>query len=84
MFGALVSCSTYPIDIFRGVVKLLLFTVVPAGFISFVPLQLLHQFSLPLFAGLVGFTTLIVGIAIGAFEVGVKRYESGSLLGMQN
>ncbi len=46
--GALVTFSTYPLDIFHGFVRLLLFTLVPAGFVSFVPLQLLHRFSWPL------------------------------------
>ncbi|HLZ57412.1 MAG TPA: ABC-2 family transporter protein [Ktedonosporobacter sp.] len=83
MLGALVSFSTYPMSIFSGVVRLLLFTVLPAGFISFVPLQLLRQFSWPLLGVMIGATTLIVLLAVGLFELGVKRYESGSLLGMQ-
>jgi ABC-2 type transport system permease protein len=31
--------------IFRGEVRVLLFTLIPVGFITFVPLQLLHQFT---------------------------------------
>jgi ABC-2 type transport system permease protein len=84
MLGALVSFSTYPMNIFSGVVRLLLFTVVPAGFISFVPLQLLHQFMWPLFGGMVGFTLLFVAIAVGLFELGLRHYESRNLIGMQN
>jgi len=84
MLGALVSFSTYPMNIFSGVVRLLLFTVVPAGFISFVPLQLLRQFTWQLLGGMLGFTVLFVAIAVGVFELGLKRYESGNLLGMQN
>jgi ABC-2 type transport system permease protein len=83
MFGALISFSTYPMDIFHGAVRLLLFTVVPAGFISFIPLQLLHHFTWPLFGAMVGATILIVSIAVGMFELGLRRYESGNLLGMQ-
>jgi ABC-2 type transport system permease protein len=83
MFGALVSFATYPMDIFHGAVRLLLFTVVPAGFISFIPLQLLHRFTWPLIGAMVGFTTLIVAIAVGVFELGLRRYESGNLLGTQ-
>jgi ABC-2 type transport system permease protein len=84
MFGALVPFSTYPMDIFHGIVKLLLFTVLPAGFISFVPLQLLHSFSWPLLAALFGVTILYVLLAYGLFHLGLRRYESGNLLGMQN
>ncbi len=84
LFGALISFSTYPMNIFNGAVRLLLFSIVPAGFVSFVPMQLLHQFTWPLFGLLLGFTALIIAIAVGIFELGLHRYESGNLLGMQN
>jgi len=83
MYSALVSFCTYPIDIFNGAVRVLLFTVLPAGFISFIPLQLLHQFTWPLLGMMVGATALIVLAAAGLFELGLRRYESGNLLGMQ-
>ena len=83
MFGALISFSTYPMDIFQGAVRLLLFTIIPAGFISFIPLQLLHQFTWLLMGALTGFTALFVGIAVGVFHLGLRRYESGNLMGMQ-
>jgi ABC-2 type transport system permease protein len=83
MFNALISFSTYPMDIFHGAVRLLLFTLVPAGFVSFIPLQLLRHFTWPLFGAMVGGTVLIVLMAIGLFELGLRRYESGNLLGMQ-
>jgi ABC-2 type transport system permease protein len=84
MMGALISFSTYPMSIFNGIVRLLLFTVVPAGFVSFIPLQLLHQFSWSLLGAMAGFTALIVSTATAIFYLGLRRYESGNLLGMQN
>lgn len=84
MVGALVTFATYPMSIFNGAVKVLLFTLIPAGFISFVPLQLLHQFTWPLVGAMLGFTLLILLCAAGLFQLGLKRYESGNLLGMQN
>jgi len=83
LLGALVTFSTYPMYIFNGAVRLLLFTIMPAGFISFVPLQLLHRFTWPLLAAMVGFTVLITLVATGIFNLGLRRYESGNLLGMQ-
>ncbi|MBV9257479.1 MAG: ABC-2 family transporter protein [Ktedonobacteraceae bacterium] len=83
MYGALVSFSTYPMSIFNGAVRVLLFTLIPAGFVSFVPLQLLHQFTWPLMGIMIGATALIILAAIAAFELGLRRYESGNLLGMQ-
>jgi len=84
MLGVLTTFSTYPMNIFSCIVRVFLFTVIPAGFISFVPLQLLQHFSWALFAGMIGFTILFASIAVGMFELGLRRYESGNLLGMQN
>ena len=83
MFGELISFSTYPMDIFQGAIRLLLFTIIPAGFISFVPLQLLHQFTWPLLGALTGFTLVFTSIAVATFHLGLRRYESGNLMGMQ-
>jgi len=49
-----------------------------------VPLQLLKHFSWALFSGMIVFTILFASIAIGMFELGLRRHESGNLLGMQN
>jgi ABC-2 type transport system permease protein len=84
MFGALISFGTYPLNVFHGAIRVLLFTVIPAGFISFVPLQLLHRFTWPLLGAMIAAVAVLVLIAVGLFELGLRRYESGNLLGMQN
>lgn len=84
MVGVMITFSTYPMNIFNGFVRFLLFTLIPAGFISFVPLQLLHQVTWPLLGAMLGFTCVILLCAAGFFHLGLKRYESGNLLGMQN
>ncbi len=83
MLAALVTFSTYPMNVFNGAIRLLLFTLIPAGFISFVPMQLLHHFTWPLLLALVGFVALLMTGAIILFQLGLRRYESGNLLGMQ-
>ncbi|GCE20785.1 ABC transporter permease [Dictyobacter kobayashii] len=83
LFGALISFSTYPMDIFNGFVRVILFTVLPAGFVSFVPLQLLHHFSWPLLALLLGAVLAFTLGAVALFGAGLRRYESGNLMGAQ-
>jgi ABC-2 type transport system permease protein len=83
LMGALITFSTYPMNLFGGLVRILLFSAIPAGFISFVPLELLHHFSWQLFLALLGFMLLILACATGIFQLGLRRYESGNLLGMQ-
>ena len=45
MWQALLTFATYPPPLFRGLVKGLLFTALPAAFISHVPVQLLREFD---------------------------------------
>jgi ABC-2 type transport system permease protein len=83
LMGALISFATYPTAIFHGAVKLLLFTVLPAGFISYFPVELLRSFRWPLLGALLAFTVGIATLAWGVFHLGMRRYESGNRLGAQ-
>lgn len=83
MFNALLSFSTYPTVIFNGVIKFALFSVLPAGFIAYLPVQLLREFSVSLLAGLLLFTVGIVAASVLVFRAGLRRYESGNLVLMR-
>lgn len=81
--GAMLSFSTYPAILFDGVVKMLLFTLVPAGFVTYLPVQALRELSLR-HAGLSllgSLAVLLVGVLV--FYRGLKRYESGNLMVMR-
>ena len=78
--NALITFSTYPTVIFQGLVKAVLFTVIPAGFIAYMPVQLLRSFSWPMFGGLLLFTAGAAIAAVVVFQAGLRRYESGNLV----
>ena len=80
LFNAMVSFSTYPTPIFRGIAKIALFTVLPAGFIAYVPVTLMQDFSIWRLLGLVGFASGALGVAVLIFRRGLRRYESGNLV----
>jgi ABC-2 type transport system permease protein len=81
--AAMLTFSTYPAVLFEGAVKLLLFTLLPAGFVSYLPVQALRDLSLAdaglALAGACG--VLVAGVAV--FYVGLRRYESGNLMEMR-
>ena len=81
--NALLSFSTYPTVIFRGLIKAVLFTFIPAGFIAYVPVQLLRSLSWPMLGGLLVFTAVIATAAVLVFQAGLRRYESGNLVLMR-
>ncbi len=78
--NAMISFSTYPTVIFRGMVKVALFTIIPAGFVSYMPVQLLRSFSWSMMGGLLAFTAASLIVAIVVFHRGLRRYESGNLV----
>jgi ABC-2 type transport system permease protein len=77
---AMLTFSTYPAVLFEGAVKLLLFSVVPAGFVSYLPIRALRDLSLGdgglALAGALG--VLAAGVVV--FHHGLRRYESGNLM----
>lgn len=80
LYGALIHFSTYPTGIFAGPVKLILFSVLPAGFINYLPVGLLRNFSWPFaLAALAAAAGFGLG-AVRVFAAGLRRYESGNLV----
>jgi ABC-2 type transport system permease protein len=77
---ATINFSLYPGAMFQGWIRVLLFTLVPAGFISHVPVELLRSFDPWRLAALLGFTAFSVAAAAVAFRIGLRRYESGNLV----
>lgn len=77
---AVITFSLYPGAMFHGWMRILLFTAIPAGFISHIPVELLRSFDPTLFMALLGAAVASAGLAVGVFHVGLKRYESGNLV----
>jgi ABC-2 type transport system permease protein len=81
--AAMITFSTYPSILFEGAVKVLLYTLVPAGFVSYLPAHALRDLNLA-DAGLALAGSLAV-LAAGTilFYLGLRRYESGNLMEMR-
>jgi ABC-2 type transport system permease protein len=80
---AMITFSTYPATLFEGAVKIILYTVIPAGFVSYLPVEALRNLSLTdallTLAG--SLAVLLVGVVV--FYHGLSRYESGNLMEMR-
>lgn len=80
LYNTMICFSTYPDSIFKGVTRFLLYTLVPVGFIIYLPMQIVLHFSLPFVLAVSGFTTFIMLLAFFIFYRGLKRYTSSSLM----
>lgn len=72
--------ATYPSAIFDGATRLLLFTLIPAGFVNSIPVRVVRDFDPLFFFGLLAAASFFVALAFAVFGAGLKRYESGNLM----
>lgn len=80
---AMICFSTYPSPLFEGKVRLLLYTILPAMFISFFPIEALKSMSLANTLYAFGGSLTLLGVAVVIFYSGLRRYESGNLTAMR-
>lgn len=78
-FHAMLLLGAYPVDVFAGAVKVMLYTVVPAAFVSSVPARLIENFDLVNALGLAGVAVFFAGAGWATFTLGLRRYTSGSV-----
>ena len=76
----LISFSIYPDSIFKSGVRLLLYTLIPVGFIVYQPMHIMLNFDLTALLGVITFTLGICTLAFFLFYKGLKRYTSSNLM----
>ncbi len=76
----IVNFGTYPDSIFKNGVRLLLYTIVPVGFVVYQPMHIILNFDLAALLGVITFTLGICLLAFFLFYKGLKRYTSSNLM----
>ena len=74
--------SSYPQTVYGPWLRLVLFTAIPAGFIGYLPVEVLREFSCREAAYLGGGAALYATAAIFVFRAGLRRYASGNRTGL--
>lgn len=80
---ALFLFALYPTNIYSGVLQLVMFTLIPAGIIGYLPVELIRHFSWPQLFILVASALGFFALAFIVFYAGLKKYESGNQFGMR-
>lgn len=78
--ASLLNFSTYPETIFSKPIKVLFYTIIPVGFIAFLPLKVIGEFNLQIFLILILVPILFTFLAIIIFYKGLKRYSCSNLM----
>lgn len=79
----LLTFSIYPSPIFSGALRFVLFTVIPAGFIGYLPLSLVRNSSWESLISVVAGATGYAALAVFVFGLGLRRYQSGNRFGVR-
>lgn len=75
--------ALYPTNIYSGLMQFLMFTLLPAGIITFLPVELIRDFSLQKLFVLILSASLFPLLAFFVFYRGLRRYESGNRFGLR-
>ncbi|MDX6377537.1 MAG: viologen exporter family transport system permease protein [Gaiellaceae bacterium] len=78
-FQAILIMASYPLDIFGGPTKVVLFTLIPAAFVTGLPASLLRDFDLGTALALTGSAAFFSLLGITLFRLGLRRYASGAV-----
>lgn len=81
--NAVLTFSLYPITMFDGAAKFLLFTILPAAFIGAVPTGFVRAFSWSVLWQMLLVSAIFLSLALLIFHRGLARYESGSAIQTQ-
>lgn len=76
----LVQFATYQDGIFKGITKILLYSIIPVGIINYIPIKLIINFDYKLLLLILLITILLVVLANIIFNNGLKRYSSSNLM----
>jgi ABC-2 type transport system permease protein len=78
MFESLVMFSLYPEPLFGGPMRLLLFTLIPAGFVGYLPARLVRAPSAVSVVELLVAAVVYCAAAWWVFQRGLRSYAAGS------
>ena len=80
--GTMNKAANYPPAIYNFAVKALFFTLIPTFFYTFIPAEYFFlNFNIWWTLGSVAVTALWVSLAFVCFNKGLKKYNSGNLMG---
>lgn len=74
------SFSTYPDGIFKGLTKVLLFTLIPVGISNYIPVKVITEFNINLFVINIVVCIFLILLSNIIFYRGLKRYSSTNLM----
>ena len=76
----MINFATYPDGIFKGTVKIIMYTIIPVGLSTYIPIHTIVNFNIYNLLIVIVFTIVMIAIAYVVFNKGLKRYSSSNLM----
>ena len=83
MNSMMVNFATYPDGIFKGVIKVLFYTIIPLEFVNYIPGRLIGDFNLNYFLLVMLVAISIISLSFIIFYRGLKKYSSSNLMNVR-
>lgn len=80
----MITFSTYPENIFRTGIKVMLYTVVPVAYLAYLPASIMEVFDIKKLILIFIVGCIYMFIAIKVFYKALKSYESGNSMAMKD
>lgn len=75
-----ITLTIYPEQMFPNVIKFIMYTVIPAAYVSHVPIRLMKNITVAGIVTMLLATLFFVGLMLFLYSKGLKRYESGNAI----
>ncbi len=79
----LIGTATYPEAIYTGVMKTILYTIIPTAYVAFVPIKLVTTFNISSLILYFAAMVVFISITIIMTKLVVTKYESGNTMVMR-
>lgn len=76
----MINFATYPDGIFKGIIRIIMYTILPVGIVNHLPVKILSEFNLRLTFIVLGVTIIFISLAFIVFYKGLKKYSSSNLM----
>jgi ABC-2 type transport system permease protein len=80
----LTTFSIYPQQLFSGLLKVLLYTIIPVGYMAYMPINVIIHFDIKSVLCILAAGVIYIIVAVLVFNKAMKSYESGNTISMRN
>lgn len=77
------NLATYPEGIFKGIIKVVFYTILPLGITTYLPVQILSNINIVSIIYLIIGAFIFISLAFIIFYKGLKRYSSTNLMNVR-